>query len=147
MGVNDLSAINLEDDFSEAGSLAEASRWQLQRAGSLEVWASMRPSSTPGEVFVARLLWIQYPELPPSLKFRDPSTGRLDMPTAWPVVRGFRPASLDACVNWCAEGFNLHPEWRTDARLRWDSQGNVLLKVLRILQDELDDHFQGRFRG
>jgi len=147
MAVNDLSVLNLDDDFREASGAPDASRWQLQGAGPLEVWASMSPSSNPSEIFMARLLWAQYPELPPSLKFRDPATGRLDMPTAWPVVRGFRPASLDACVNWCAEGFNLHPEWRSDPRLCWDSRGNVLLKVLRILQEELNGHFQGRFRG
>jgi hypothetical protein len=147
MDILELSTLNLDDDLREAISVPEASRWQLQRAGPLEVWASMSSSSNPGEVFLARLLWTQYPEPPPSLKFRDPATGRLDVPTAWPIVRGFRPASLDACVNWCAEGFNLHPEWRSDPSLRWDSNGNVLLKVVRILQDELDGHFQGRFRG
>ncbi len=88
-----------------------------------------------------------YPDQPPSLKFRDPATKRLDLPTAWPQVRGFRPNSLDACVSWCEEGFNLHPEWTNDLRLRWAARGNVLLKVLRILQGELDDHFQGRFKG
>jgi hypothetical protein len=106
----------------------------------------MSPSGS-AEVFQARLLWTEYPGQPPSLKFRDPATGRLDLPTAWPIVRGFRPASLDACVSWCAEGFNLHPEWRTDPKLRWVPHGNVLLKVLRILQGELDEFFQGRHRG
>ena len=106
----------------------------------------MSPAQAPGEVFQARLLWTVYPGQPPSLKFRDPATGRLDLPTAWPIVRGFRPQSLDACVNWCLEGFGLHPEWRTDPRYTWDSRGNVLLKVLRILQDELDHYFQGRHR-
>lgn len=144
---DEIAALNLGDDLREALACADAARWKLESPSPLEVWVSMSPASNPEEVFQARLLWTQYPESPPSLKFRDPATGRLDLPSAWPNVRGFRPTSLDACVNWCAEGFNLHPEWRSDPRLRWDSRGNVLLKVLRILQDELDNHFQGRFRG
>ena len=143
---DDLSALNLADDFEKAVTSEDAARWTLKKAGSLEVWASMSPASAPQEVFEARLLWNVYPGQPPSFKFRDPSSGRLDMPTAWPLVRGFRPQSLDACVNWCLEGFALHPEWRTDPRYAWDHRGNVLLKVLRILQNELDHHFQGRYR-
>ncbi len=143
---DDLSALNLADDLEKAVASEDASRWTLEKAGSLEVWASMSPASVPGEAFQARLLWRTYPGEAPSLKFRDPATGRLDMPAAWPLVRGFRPQNLDACVNWCLEGFGLHPEWRTDPRYAWDPRGNVLLKVLRILQDELDHHFQGRYR-
>ena len=143
---DDLSALNLADDFAQAVASEDAARWTLKKADPLEVWASMSPASAPGEVFQARLLWSTYPAQAPSLKFRDPATGRLDMPTAWPLVRGFRPQSLDACVNWCLEGFELHPEWKTDRRYAWDPRGNVLLKVLRILQDELDNHFQGRCR-
>jgi hypothetical protein len=112
----------------------------------LEVLAMMSPESAPTERFQARLLWTRYPDDPPSLKFRDPSTGRLDLPQAWPIVRGFRPQSLDACVNWCSEGFALHPEWKADPRLKWNPNGNRLLFVLRQVQEELDDHFQGRFK-
>ena len=105
----------------------------------------MSSAEVPQEAFQARLLWSLYPDEPPSLKFRDPETGRLDLPRAWPNARGFRPASLDACVNWCLEGMSLHPEWRRDPAYQWDPRGNVLLKVLRILQAELDEHFQGRY--
>jgi hypothetical protein len=143
---DDLSALNLADDFAKAAASEAAARWTLKNAGPLEVWASMSPASAPEEVFQARLLWSTYPGQAPSLKFRDPATGRLDVPTAWPVVRGFRPQSFDACVNWCLEGFGLHPEWKTDRRYAWDPRGNVLLRVLRTLQDELDLHFQGRYR-
>jgi hypothetical protein len=143
----ELSALNLQEDFEKALACEDAARWKLEKPGPLEIFAGMSPASHPDEVFQGRLLWSVYPDQPPSLKFREPATGRLDLPTAWPQVRGFRPGSLDACVNWCAEGFALHPEWRNDSKLRWDLHGNVLLKVLRILQDELDDHFQGRFRG
>jgi hypothetical protein len=143
---DDLSALNLADDFDKAIASEDAARWTLKKEGPLEVLASISPAGAPEEVFQARLLWSVYPGQAPSLKFRDPETGRLDMPNAWPQVRGFRPQSLDACVNWCLEGFGLHPEWKTDLRYAWDPRGNILLKVLRILQEELDHHFQGRHR-
>ncbi len=142
----DLSALNLADDLRDIEGSEEAGRWRLELPEPLEVWVSMVSAGAPGETFQARLAWTTYPTAPPSLKFRDPATGRLDLATAWPVVRGFRPATLDACVNWCTEGLALHPEWRTDPRYAWDPRGNALLKILRILQNELDEHFQGRAR-
>jgi hypothetical protein len=143
---DELSGFNLKDDFEEARGVPDAKRWALELAGDLEVLATMSAASAPNERFQARLLWTKYPDEPPSLKFRDPATGRLDLPQAWPLARGFRPQSLDACVNWCLEGFGLHPEWRSDPRFRWNPNGNPLLWVLRQLQEELDDHFQGRFK-
>ena len=140
----ELSQLNFAEDFEGVLRVSDASRWELTKAGPLEVWATMSPATKPEEEFQARLLWGIYPEEPPSLKFRDPVSGRLDLPSAWPQVRGFRPGHLDACVNWCLEGMDLHPEWRTDGRFRWDSRGNALLRVLRILQEEIDEHFQGR---
>lgn len=140
----DLSAMNLADDLAEVRTTEDAARWEITLPNPLEVLVTLSPASAPGERFQARLLWSAYPTEPPSLKFRDPATGALDRPQAWPKVRGFRPGSLDACVNYCAEGFALHPEWRTDPRYRWETRGNVLLKVLRTLQDELDHHFSGR---
>jgi hypothetical protein len=143
---DELSKLNLKDDFEEAMSASGATRWALEMPGDLEVLATMSPSSAPNERFQARLQWAKYPDEPPSLKFRDPATGRLDLPQAWPIARGFRPQSLDACVNWCLEGFTLHPEWKADPRFRWNPNGNALLWVLRQLQEELDDHYQGRFK-
>ncbi len=143
---DEFSKLNLRDDFEESASVPDASRWKLERVGDLEVFATMSSASTPSEHFQARLLWNKYPDEAPSLKFRDPATGRLDVPQAWPVVRGFRPQSLDACVNWCAEGLNLHPEWKTDPRWRWNANGNPMLWVLRQLQEELDQYYQGRYK-
>jgi hypothetical protein len=140
----ELSIINLEADYKEALGTPDASRWSLEQAGQLEILATMSPATAAAERFQGRFLWSSYPDEPPSMKFRDPATGRLDLPSAWPQVRGFRPPSLDACVSWCLEGFALHPEWRQDPRFRWTTDGNVLLKVLRTLQSELDDHFTGR---
>lgn len=140
----DLSVLNLEDDYQEVLTVEGAGRWRLEKPAPLEVWATMYPARAPTELFQARLLWRVYPGEPPSVKFRDPATGRLDLTSAWPQVRGFRPSSFDTCVNWSLEGFAVHPEWRTDPALRWDDRGNVLLKVLTYLQAELDDCFQGR---
>jgi len=141
---DDLSALNLEDDYQEVLRADCAARWKLEKPAALEMWATIYPARAPTELFQARLLWRVYPGEPPSVKFRDPATGRLDLTSAWPQVRGFRPTSFDTCVNWSLEGFALHPEWRTDPRFRWDDRGNVLLKVLTYLQNELDDHYQGR---
>jgi hypothetical protein len=143
---DELSKLNLQDDFEEATGVSDAPTWTLEMPGDLEVLATMSPASAPNERFQARLLWVKYPDEPPSLKFRDPGTGRLNLPQAWPIARGFRPQSLDACVNWCLEGFALHPEWKADPRFRWNPNGNPLLFVLRQLQEELDGHFQGRFK-
>lgn len=139
-----LSALNLDDDLGEVLALPEASRWVIERAGPLEIWAMLTAAGHPAEHFHARLAWQSYPDQAPSLKFRDPATGRLDLPTAWPQAPGFRPSSLDACVNWSAEGLALHPEWQNDPNYRWDPRGNALLKILRLIQETLDDGFQGR---
>lgn len=143
----DLSEANFADDLAEVLATPDAARWVLESPRPLEVFVTLSSVKSPKELFQARFLWPEgrYPQDPPSMKFRDPETGRLDMPTAWPVVYGFRPQSLDACVSFCSEGFALHPEWRSDSNLRWDDNGNVLLKVLRILQDEMDDRFERRY--
>jgi hypothetical protein len=142
---DDLSELNFRQDLEEALQAEDAKRWKIERVGPLEVYVSLSPVQAPAEIFQARLLWRVYPGEPPSLKFRDPATGRLDLPSAWPVVRGFRPQCLDACVNWCLEGFAIHPEWRNDPTWKWSAAGNVVLKVIRRLQDDLDFHFVNRF--
>ena len=142
----ELAELNLQDDIEKTLSCKDASRWNIVKAGPLEIFITVYPKDNPDEIFQARLLWQSYPDQPPSLKFRDIESGRIDMPSAWPVVRGFRPTSLDACVNWTLEGLNLHPEWRTDSNFRWDPRGNIFLKIVRTLQDELDSHFQRRFK-
>lgn len=139
-----LDEMNFQDDFDECSTVLDSNRWTLVKAGPLEVYATVYPASKPEEKFQARFLWEKYSNDAPSMKFRDPETGRLDLASAWPVVRGFRPTSFDACVNWTREGLALHKEWVTDPKFRWDPSGNALLKVLRFLVSELDDHFQGR---
>jgi hypothetical protein len=144
---DELSKRNFADDLAEVQQTEDAKRWTIEQPVPLGVWVRMASCQKATEPFQVQLLWNQYPEGSPSMKFRDPETGRLDLPTAWPQVRGFRPKTLDACVNWCSEGFAIHPEWQNDTKFRWDPRGNVLLKVLRILQSELDEYFSGRFPG
>lgn len=144
---DELSKLNFEDDFQEILGLSDIDRWKLEKANDLEVLVTMYPVIKPEERFKVRFAWKIYPDKPPLMKFCDMLTGQLDNPKAWPILPGFRPTSLDACVNWCEEGFLLHPEWNNDPLYRWDLRGNVLLKVMRILQNELDTKFQGRFQG
>lgn len=140
--------MNLADDLAEVVCHEDARSWTIQTCdNSLELHVSLAPSGRPTEIYQARLLWSEYPGQPPSLKFRDPSTGRLDIPSAWPEGGPFRPTSFCACVNYTAEGFSMHPEWAKDPRTKWDSRGNVLLKVLRSLQHDLDFTSTGRHSG
>src|SRR6266516_2418206 len=104
---DDLSALNLEDDYQEVLRADCAARWKLEKPAALEMWATIYPARAPTELFQARLLWRVYPGEPPSVKFRDPATGRLELTSAWPQVRGFRPTSFDTCVNWSAESHVL----------------------------------------
>ena len=140
-----LSGMNLDDDLDGVKRTDDSSRWELKRAGVLEVWATMSPSGHPGEKFTARLLWSEYPSQPPSVRFVDPATGRHDTKNAWPVIQNVRlDGHWDICQSMTLEGFAAHPEWRNDARFRWDSRGNVLLKILRWLQELMDETFQKR---
>lgn len=139
----ELSEMNFQDDLEEVLGMVDAARWVIVNPVSLEIWVVMHSTSMLQEEFQVRLLWDKYPDVP-SMKFRDQDTGRLDMSSAWPQIPGFRPKTHDACVNWCKEGFDLHPEWLKDPKFCWDNRGNVMLKVLRILQQELDDNYNGR---
>lgn len=142
---DELSKLNFADDLKETGETEDARRWSIEQRGDLEVWVTASPRGHETDQFVARLFWLRYPDVP-SVKFVDPASGRLDVRGAWPQARGFRPASLDICATWTAEGFSIHPEWK-NSQYRWDNSGNLLLKSLRILQGELDDSYQGRFKG
>jgi hypothetical protein len=143
---DEFSELTFKEDLTDVLSLAEASRWKIEHIGSLELYVTLSSEKAPTDVFNVRLYWNLYPTEPPSLKFRDPGTGRIDLPTAWPEVRGFRPGNLDACVNWCSEGFVAHPEWKNDPNKKWNPQGNALLRVLRLLQREMDEFFVKRFK-
>jgi hypothetical protein len=145
--VPSLATMNFADDLRAVAQAPDGARWKFETRGKLEVWLTLSPVEHPADQYVAQLLWRDYPgQLPPWVKFVDPATERLDLPKAWPKANGFRPSSLDICANWTAEGFALHPEWASTEH-RWRSAGNVILKVARILQNELDTSYTGRFDG
>jgi len=136
----------LTEHLASIAASEDGARWKVEHPTWKEVRAVLSPRSAIQEQFFVRLVWQRYPHDAPSLKYLD-SAGRLDNPRAWPLLPGHRPGSLDACVNYCEEGFVLHPEWRTDPRFKWDPRGNALLRVLTLLQTELDTAYQGRFVG
>ena|SRR5438105_4892383 len=141
---DEFSKISFDQDLEEVLALPEAGRWEIERIADLEIYVTVSPEKAPQESFQARFYWSCYPTDPPSFKFRDPTTGRLDLITAWPEIHGYRPNVFDACVNWSIEGFAAHPEWKNDPNIRWTPTGNVLLKVLRLLQRDLDEKFVKR---
>lgn len=144
---DELSARNLKDDLEKVLASPAAKRWEIEHADLLVIWATLAPEGHDQDRYQAQLAWREYPGKRPSLKFRDPGTGRLDMPTAWPKASGLRPASLDSCMHWTEEGVQIHPEWANDANTRWNSHGNPLLRCLGWLQHILDTSYQGRFNG
>src|SRR6266571_5506149 len=133
-----------EDDLVETETTEDAARWKIEHGESQEVFVTMHSIVDPDNLYQVRLAWTRYADDAPSLKFRNTDTGSLTDATAWPNVRGFRPTAFDTCVNYSAEGFVLHPEWQKDPKLRWRPEGNMVLKVLRILQAELDEYYSGR---
>lgn len=144
--MSEVSKLNLDDDFAEALKADDAHRWALERRGDLEVWVTLAPDGHPDERFTARLLWTAYPgDWPPSVLFVEPQTGKLGVPSAWPMAPGFRPPN-DICANWTREGYTTHPEWKADPAVRMAIRGNALLLSVRTLQHELDCGFTGRFK-
>jgi|GEM_PF-2953083 len=144
--MTELAKLALDEDFEEAIKAADSNRWSLIRKGDLEVWVTLSPEGQLTETFTARLLWLNYPgDLPPSVQFVEPETGLLGVPAAWPTGSGFRPPN-DICANWCSEGYDTHPEWRTDSAIRLKIRGNALLMIVRLLKQELDLNFTGRHR-
>jgi len=107
-------------------------------------WLVLRPRSTPTEHFVARVVWERYPPAAPSVKFATGIGGQLDVTSAWPLIDGYRPGSFDICRPFTAEGYNIHPEWRTSSE-RWPADGgNPFLWVVTTLQYDLDNGYRGR---
>ncbi|MGQ0815837.1 MAG: hypothetical protein ACT4O1_15510 [Gemmatimonadota bacterium] len=131
------------DALSGATHLDAVDRWSASQMGRREVHVRLSPIGHAEEFFYARLVWEKYPDAAPSVLFFDHETGRTDVARAWPTGGPFRPMT-GLCVNYTREGFALHPEWVSDPRLRWRSDGNVLLKVIRLLQDDLDAYYSGR---
>lgn len=142
-----LAVLNFEDDLKAASEAPDAARRKFDRRGDLELWVTLAPAGHEADLYIGRLFWLDYPgDRPPSVKFVDPETERLDVAKAWPMANGFRPGSFDICANWTAEGFAVHPEWASSDN-RWNAAGNIVLRVTRILQQELDNSYAGRFNG
>jgi hypothetical protein len=132
-------------DLAAISEAPEAGRWELQATPeALAVWVTMAPEAVPEERFHAMLKWTAYPTSPPSVKFGDPNTGRVDVLRDWPTGGPMRPEAACLCVSYTAEGFGMHPEWVNSSAHRWDSRGNAVLKVVRWLQHDLDTTFAGR---
>lgn len=142
------SQLNLQADAEPVAALLRTRGGRLHSDPDDQgrFWLEMHPHRDPDETFVARVAWTAYPDEPPSVKFATEVGGRLDVITAWPVIPGYRPQSLDICMPFTAEGFVTHPEWRTSAEA-WPSSGNPFLWVASTLQRDLDQRYSGRFQG
>jgi len=131
-------------ELEEVKTLPEADRWKLTRDESvpLGILVEMHPRSKPDELYLARVRWSEYFK-PASLKFLNRDTHTDGDQTAWPRCLGFRPAGLDACVSWTAEGHALHPEWANSPRTVFKVEAPLQFMLLQ-LQHELDFTYQGR---
>jgi hypothetical protein len=145
--MDDESRLNLEDDHVAVEEfLAEFDGKLLQRpedAATGVYWVTLHPRSTPTETYIARIAWTRYPDAAPSVKFADSIGGSLSIIKAWPQCAGYRPGNYDICKPFTAEGFAVHPEWRTGPHA-WQAAGNPFLFVASQLQDDLNHRYQGR---
>jgi hypothetical protein len=137
-----------EEELATVRRLPEASRWKLERDRScpLGLLADMHPRSKPTELYRARVRWADYFG-PFSLKFIALSTGSETDPTAWPRCFGFRPASVDACLPWTAEGHALHPDWKNSRSQRFPKVEAPMQFALLQVQYSLDNTYEGRGSG
>ena len=140
-----LGEICFDGDLPEAKRVAAETGWRINRTEPTAIEVDMR-SAVDGERYSLRLVWPEYPDGPPSIVCFDPSTCRVDVPSAWPDCDGFRPGQPDLCLPLSVEGFAAHPEWRNDGSKRWSADGNALLRVLDELQAVLNSrsHYRGR---
>jgi hypothetical protein len=134
-----------EQELAKVRGLPEAQRWKLERDNTvaLGVTVELWPAGAPDDKYLARLVWADYFG-PPSLKFLNLVSRAENDPTAWPMCRGFRPGSLDACVNWTAEGHRLHPDWQANERTAFKQREAPVQFALLTLQHEMDSGYTGR---
>jgi hypothetical protein len=142
-----LAELMFEQQLTQLEEEVDAKRWVIDKQDGLALHVTLYPKRAPNEAFTARVAWKEFPgRLPASIRFIDPETGATGVNGAWPVAAGFRPPQ-DICANWTAEGFEAHPEWLNDPKMKWDHGDNAILTQLRTLQFELDRSFQERFHG
>lgn len=134
-----------EEELETVRRLPEATRWKLERdaACPLGLFAEMHAQSKPTELYKAHLRWTDYFG-PFSLKFVNLTTGSETDPAAWPRCFGFRPASLDACLPWTAEGHALHPDWKNSLSNRFPKVDAPMQFALLQIQHSLDHAYEGR---
>lgn len=139
------SRINLNDDEAAVRALLEEHGGRLDRdqGDPGTYWLTLVPRSEPLERYVVRVVWTSYPHEPPSVRFATEIGGSLSTTSAWPTIPGYRPGSFDICKPFTAEGYNLHPDWRSGPEA-WRTSGNPFLHVATTLQYDLDNNFTGR---
>ena len=129
--------LNLAADVKGLRHQAATNGWEVEGPDGLNVYITMR-SRLDDESYVMWFHCPGYPDDPFSIKPVDAESKDASVGHAWPSCNGFRPPN-DICMPLCAEGYALHPEWRTDPRWRWNASGNPVLRVAEELQARLDD--------
>jgi hypothetical protein len=150
VSIDEESALNLEADEGAVLTFMKVNDGDLIRDDSVGdggercvYWATFRPRSVPKERFIARIEWFAYPYQEPSIKFAAAIRGSLTVTSAWPMMPGYRPGSLDICEPICREGFNTHPEW-CQGSTAWPTDGNPFLWVVQTMQFQFDNDYQAR---
>ena len=106
-------------------------------------WLTFRPRTAPDERYFSRYQWFAYPYEPASITIVNEIRGSSQLRTAWPIISGYRPDSLDICRPFCREGYQLHAEWR-EGSTACRTDGNPFLSVVQTMQDQFDNEYQGR---
>jgi hypothetical protein len=145
LSLDEESRLNLEDDEAAVRAFLREHGGSLKRdpEESGTFWLTLRPRTDPDELYAVRVAWTAYPHEPPSVRFASSVRGSLTTTSAWPTIAGYRPASFDICKPFTAEGFSLHPDWRSGPDA-WRTTGNPFLHVVTVLQFDLDNNYSGR---
>lgn len=145
MSLDDESRLNLVEDEAAVHAFVAEHCGCLDRdpQESGTYWLTLRPRTEPNERYVVRVAWTTYPHEPPTVRFAPVIGGSLTSTAAWPTIPGYRPASFDICKPFTAEGFNLHPDWRSGPEA-WRTTGNPFLHVATVIQYDLDNNYTGR---
>jgi hypothetical protein len=140
--------LNLAKDLEQVRAVAAGAGWEVNSPDKLTVEISIC-SSIDGERYWLRFRCTGYPDQPPSIACFDKESGSQQVRNAWPKCQGFRAdGPWDLCLPLSAEGFNAHPAWRDDPKMRWNPNGNPLFRVIDELQLLLNDpnKYSGRLR-
>ena len=146
-------SLDRETELNLASDAPAAADFLAGRGGRLHTpadgepgiwWAEMHPAVDAEETYVARIGWSVYPSAPPSIKFATAVGGSIEHPSAWPMISGYRPSSLDICKPFTSEGYALHPDW-SGTNQAWTGEGNPFVAVVQELQRDLNSpSYSGR---